>query len=362
MRLIELRVDQLRNLRQEQLILDRGINLIAGANGAGKTSVIEAVHLLSHGRSFRSPAPDSLIRVGSEALEVFCRIQDGVDREFTLGARRSRDGWVLRRGGEAVPLLADFVRNLAAITVEPNSHALITGAAEQRRRYLDWLLFHVEPAFLGVWRRYLRALKQRNAALQGRASDAELQVWEAEMASLGDVIHAHRANLLERLAPRIEGSLAVFAPELLPLRWSSRSGWPAQYGSLAEALIAGRPMDRERGFSGRGPHRADWRVSFPGGLGQAELSRGQAKLVSLACLLGQADAYREYTGHWPVLLFDDLASELDSAHQQQVLGWLVDSQAQVLISGTEVPDAWSSTLARETPRFHVEQGEVRRLL
>ncbi len=362
MRLIELRIDQLRNLRQAELVFGPGINLIDGANGAGKTSVIEAVHLLSHGRSFRSPSPDHLIRIGAEQLEVFARVLDGVGRERPLGARRSRDGWVLRCTGEPVPLLADFVRNLAAVTVEPNSHVLITGAAEHRRRYLDWLLFHVEPSFLGAWRRYLRALKQRNAALQRRASDAELLVWETEIASLGDIIHGHRARLLDNLAPRIEASLGAFAPELLPLRWSSRPGWPAQYGSLAEALVAGRGIDRERGFTGRGPHRADWRLGFPGGLGQAELSRGQAKLVALACLLGQADTYRDRSGHWPVLLFDDLASELDAAHQQQVLRWLVASEAQLLVSGTEIPADWSATLASGTPRFHVEQGQVRRLL
>ncbi len=362
MRLIELRVEQLRNLRQATLVFGAGINLITGANGAGKTSLIETVHLLSHGRSFRSPLPDNLIQIGADQFDVFARIRDRGDRELSLGARRSRDGWVLRCAGESVALLADFVRNLAAVTVEPNSHALITGAAEQRRRYLDWLLFHVEPSFLGSWRRYLRALKQRNAALQGRAGDAELTVWESEMATLGEVIHSHRAGVLERLAPRVEASLAAFAPELLPLRWSFRPGWPAQYASLSEALLAGRSIDRERGFTGRGPHRADWRLAFPGGLGQAELSRGQVKLVALACLMGQADVYRESSGRWPVLLFDDLASELDAAHQLQVLQWLVSSEAQVLVSGTEVPAAWSATLAPDTPRFHVEQGEVRRLL
>ncbi len=362
MRLIELRVEQLRNVQQATLVFGAGINLITGANGAGKTSLIETVHLLSHGRSFRSPVPDNLIRIGSDQFDIFARVRDRGDRELPLGARRSREGWVLRCGGESVALLADFVRNLAAVAVEPNSHALITGAAEQRRRYLDWLLFHVEPSFLGHWRRYLRALKQRNAALQSRVTDAELTVWETEIAALGEIIHNHRTGMLERLAPKVEGSLASFAPELLPLRWSFRPGWPAQYANLSEALLAGRAIDRERGFTGRGPHRADWRLAFPGGLGQAELSRGQAKLVALACLMGQADVYRDSSSCWPVLLFDDLASELDAAHQLQVLQWLVRSGAQVLVSGTSVPAAWSAVLASDTPRFHVEQGEVRRLL
>lgn len=362
MRLTELQVDRLRNLRQARLALEPGINVITGDNGAGKTSLIEAVHLLSHGRSFRSVAADALIQVGADRFEVFVRARDGGGRVTTLGVARDGQSWTLRHNAQPVPLLTDFVRHLAAVTVEPNSHTLITGPAEVRRRYLDWLLFHVEPDFLVGWRRYLRALKQRNAGLQRRLSDAELAVWEAEMSAAGELIHRQRVGLLTRLQARVVDSLAAFAPSLVPLRWSYRAGWPSQFGNFADALADGRGADRERGFTGRGPHRADWRVAFPGGLGHAELSRGQAKLVALACLLAQADFYREVAGSWPVLLFDDLASELDQTHQGQVLSWLRDSAAQVLVSGTETPTGWRDLLPADSARFHVEQGEVQRLL
>lgn len=363
-RLVTLRVDGVRNLVDVEASPGPGFNLFTGRNGAGKTSVLEAAHVLAHGRSFRAGSTDTLIQRGREVLTIFAEVE--IDRRNDtpvrerLGLSYGGAGWSLRHNDRAVGNLSDFVRNVAVVTLEPNSHELIVGPSEGRRRFLDWLLFHVEPGFLVTWRRYMRALRQRNTALRaGRASDGELSGWEAELSTTGESIHGQREALLAALEPELAPILAAVAPGLGVSGMRCRAGWPAG-ASLAEALRDGRGSDRERGFTQRGPHRADWRLLLADDLDHAQLSRGQAKLAAFACLLAQASLYRTLGGHWPVLSCDDLAAELDAEHQQQLLNWLRSSGAQILITGTHalaLPDG-----TEPARMFHVEQGRLRQLV
>jgi len=353
----------LRNLADVQADLAPGFNFFGGANGAGKTSLLEAVHLLAHGRSFRGGTPESLIQRGSDRLSVFAELGDGESDQVSwqrLGMSYSRDGWVLRHNDRSVGSLSEFVRATAVVTLEPTSHELIGGPSESRRRFLDWLLFHVEPGFLDVWRRYMRALRQRNASLRARTvSNEELAVWEAELVKAGEVIRRQREALVDELRPLLAPTVSAVAPGLELKNLHCRSGWPAGL-SLAEALEEGRSADRERGFTQRGPHRGDWRLEFSTGLDHGQLSRGQAKLCAFVCLLAQACLYRERTSSWPVLSCDDLAAELDQAHQARLVGWLRDSSAQVLMTGTQVPETLAVDHA--VRMFHVEQGRLAQLL
>lgn len=358
MRVTDLRVDGLRNLAAVDVRPTPGLNLLLGRNGAGKTSVIEALHLLAHGRSFRTGQIDSLIRHGADGFTTFAHCRSARSSEQTLGMRRHSHGWALKRNHAPVPTLVDFVRNFAVVTVEPESHLLMTGGGEGRRRYLDWLLFHVEPDFLACWRRYLRALRQRNAALKAATADEALtKVWEAELAASGERIDAFRRQLLDQIRVTLQPLMQrlLSGCELERVRY--RQGWPVG-STLSDALVEGRQSDRERGFTQRGPHRSDWRLEFAGKLNQAQLSRGQAKLAAVTCLLAQAVHYHQRSGDWPVFACDDLASELDPGHQDALLEWLVGTGAQVFISGTEQPGAWSRHIDNRAGKFHVEHGRV----
>jgi DNA replication and repair protein RecF len=359
-RITRLRIDGLRNLRAVDIEPSPLFNLILGDNGAGKTSVIEAMHLMAHGRSFRSGQIDSLARHGSKSFTAAVRIRDGMGRERDLGISRDDGEWVLRENGATVPTLVEFVRFCAVITLEPETHSLITGPSEVRRRFLDWVLFHVEPGFLGSWRRYLRALRQRNASLRAHRYDPKMvEAWEPDLALAGSEIDASRRRLLESIADILTPMLARLLPGVSISGIRYRSGWPATL-SLAEALVEGRAADRERGFTQRGPHRSDWRLDYAGLGQQNQLSRGQAKLTAIACLLSQASYFKSLTQEWPIFACDDLASELDRAHQAVVLEWLAASGAQVFISGTERGASWS--IPASTSMFHVEQGQVTPLL
>ena len=368
MHVTRLDIRGLRRFAEVRLDPAPGLNLITGDNGAGKTSVLEALHLMAYGRSFRGRVRDGLIRAGDPALEVFVEWQEAVPsgalpsehaslRRRRAGLRHSGQGWSGRLDGQDVDHLGELCAALAVVSFEPGSHALITGGTESRRRYVDWGLFHVEPDFLGLWRRYARALKQRNALLKRHARDGQIDAWDHELAEAGEPLSRYRQLYLEALQPYVAGLAHDLAPALGRLTLEYQPGWRRDQLSLADALLVARDRDQVSGHTSVGPHRADWRLEFTGIPGREALSRGQAKLTALSALLGQAEHHAQVRGEWPVVALDDLASELDRAHQRRVLERLIASGAQVLISGTEVP-AGLFELSTPYRRFHVEQGMV----
>jgi DNA replication and repair protein RecF len=366
MRLTRLQVTAVRRLADVSLRPVPGINLITGDNGAGKTSLLEGLHLLAYGRSFRGRVRDGLIRTGSEAVEVFAEWREDIGgRTRRAGLRHSGQRWEGRLDGETVSQLGELCAALAVVTFEPGSHALVTGGGEPRRRLVDWGLFHVEQGhrsedkrgadFLVLWRRYARALKQRNALLKARARDRQLEAWDHELAETGEPLTRHRQAYLDTLEPLLQAMAAELAPSLGLPRLAFQPGWARDSLSLADALLVARDRDLANGFTSVGPHRADWRIDYAALPGRETLSRGQAKLSALAILLAQAEHHAQASGEWPVIGLDDLASELDLKHQRRVLERLVASGAQVFITGTEAPSALSA-LDTRIGMFHVEQG------
>lgn len=362
MQLTRLDIRRLRCLEQVEFHPAPGLNLITGGNGAGKTSLIEAVHLLGYGRSFRGAVRDGLIRRGQPRLRVVAELRDAEARPHRLGLERGVRDWQARIDGEPVTHLSELYRALAVVCFEPGSHELVSGGSELRRRYLDWGLFHVEPDFLVHWRRYQRALRQRNILLKsGQPDPSSFSAWEHELSESGERLTRQRETYLIGLADRLAAAGARFIPGLGRLVLRFERGWPVGAASLAEALDASRPRDLALGHTTVGPHRADWTPGFEQ-LPDPELfSRGQQKLVALACVLAQAEGFAGERGQWPILVLDDLASELDRERMGAVLERLSEVPAQILLTGTEAPaalGAWTGPSAR----FHVEQGEVRRLL
>lgn len=355
MRLSELRIRDFRIVEDADIELGRGWNVFVGANGAGKTSVLEAAFLLSHGRSFRRGLRDSLSRIGSPGFSVFGRLHRADDVEYRLGLAR-RGGKLEARANAEVIAIAALVKSCAVACFEPGSHELISGVAEERRRYLDWGVFHVEQDFLDQWRRYQRALRQRNRVLRDGGSDAYLEPWEIELAATGEIMTSQRFAYIEQLRPILEQLLTSFLGELGDFQFSFGPGWKNGL-SLEEALREGRPRDRERGFTGRGPHRADWSLEFEHAPRREHLSRGQEKLCALALVMAQARLYCLQAGEWPIMCLDDLSSELDQNHQREVIEQLAKSQAQILLSGTELPQVLDPS-TQDLRVFHVEHGRI----
>lgn len=359
MRLERLQLRGLRCINEAALDFSPGFNVLVGANGAGKTSVLEATFLLSHGRSFRSGARDALLQRGASDLSIFSTIRHEDGRLVRLGLGREGARWEARVEGQDV-LIGQLVRECAVVCFEPGSHALIAGAADERRRFLDWGVFHVEQDFLPAWRRYQRALKQRNSLLRsdGLADDELFAPWELELARCGTLIDQWRRSYFDALLPHLRDQAGLLLPELGDVELRYRQGW-TEGENLADVLRAQRSRDQGRGHTTSGVHRADWSLSFAEAPQREHFSRGQEKLVALICLLAQARLDADVRGEWPIICLDDLASELDLDHQRAVVETLLAVPAQVLVTGTEIPRPLQPTQAKV---FHVEQGSVSPLL
>jgi DNA replication and repair protein RecF len=341
----------LRNLEALELRPQAGVNWLHGANGAGKTSVLEAIYLLARGRSFRTAQIASVIQHGCDALAVVVRDAAGC----TLGVERQARSWRGRIDGQDCQRISDFAARLPLVLVEPDSHRFVDGGPEHRRQYLDWLLFHVEHTYLQTWQRYARTLRQRNAALKVGAADAVLDALEPEFVRTGTAINALREARIEAIRARSSELVAELGFALPgPLGFRYRPGHRAD-ATLAEAVAAFRQRDRERGFSHNGPHRGDLLLTCNGHPAAAEMSRGQQKLLALVLQLTALDLLAESSGSSPILLLDDPVSELDEHHLDRLLAWLQASPVQSWVTAT--------TPGREgMAMFHVEQGRVRPML
>jgi len=358
-KLIELRLENWRNIAETRISAGPGINVLEGPNGAGKTSVLEAIYLLSHGRSFRTQRGEFLVRQGTSQAVVFGQVESsrGV---VHLGMMQGDGRWSARVDGQPATTVTAAIGNCAVVCFEPGSHALIAGPSDERRRYLDWGVFHVEPDFPAIARRFRRALTQRNALLRNGATTAELSAWDAELAPAALALNAARLRYFGRLTPVLLERLRALLPDLGEPFFQYLPGWNAER-DLGLALSDSHGTDRQRGHTTRGPHRADWKLSFELAPRREQLSRGQEKLCAIGCMLAQAQLYHADHGEWPVVLLDDLPSELDLAHQRVVVEALTREEAQVFLSSTEVP-ACLLDVAAPYRSFHVEQGRVSALL
>lgn len=355
----QLEVRGLRVIQSLSLDLSPGVGFFGGDNGAGKTSILEAVFLLGYGRSFRPGGTDAFVRNGAAATEVSARCRGDEGRSHRVGLRRSGGTWEARCEGKEVSRLSDLHALCPVVLFEPESHRLISGPGELRRRFLDWGLFHVERQFLPVWRGYQRALAQRNAALRMRASAAELDGWESRMGELGSMLSAFRSNYLVQLNEALRDLAPVLLSRLGEVTLTYRPGWRMDSQSLGDALRDGRERDQLLGFTSVGPHRAEWRPSMDGFRSRDALSRGQEKQLALAVTLAQAATLAKSTGEWPVFCGDDLSSELDDDHLRRAIAWLSQTPMQCLISGVTLVEALAQAA---TAVFHVEQGEVKQLI
>lgn len=357
MRLTRLEIRGLRCLREvPELEFHPELNLVAGANAAGKTTLLEAVDLLARTRSFRARNPRELIAHGAREYLLRGEVErpgpDGA-RTVRLSQRRDADEVELRIDAEPAGGLAQLAACLAVQTVHPQSHRLVGGAPRLRRAWLDWGVFHVEQEYFPAWAAYRRALRQRNAALR---SGQDPRPWDAPLARAGEALGACRKRYLEAARDAVEGFGQILLPgqeiglEYLP-------GFDADAG-LARALADSREASREAGHTAVGPHRADVAVRLDGRAAAPFVSGGQAKLLSCCLLLGQTALFQELRGESCVLLFDELAADLDGLRQERLMEALAGCEAQLFITRTgAAPADFPGGSAGRV--FHVEQGRIR---
>jgi DNA replication and repair protein RecF len=352
MSLAELRIENLRCVESAALEFSPRLNLIAGENGAGKTSVLEAIFLLGRGRSFRTRSSERLIRHGAPALTVFGRTDDSPPKQ--AGVEIAADGGTRARiNGENAQSLLELSGVLPVQAIDPEIHKLVDQGPERRRRWLDWLVFHVEPTFGLQWARYHRALKQRNAALRSGAGDTA--AWDSELIRNGEAITASRQQALDRLRPRLAQTFERFGA--LDVSVGFFTGWAAGI-PLEDSLRSHRESDRARGITTSGPHRADVTLRRSNRIARETLSRGQQKLTAVAMIVAQLQLLQDELSMNAVLLLDDPAAELDAKNLQRLFDELASLRCQ-MIATSLTPETALFQAPKAT--FHVEQGRVKRV-
>ncbi|MBI2384027.1 MAG: DNA replication/repair protein RecF [Gammaproteobacteria bacterium] len=332
------------------------LNFVVGPNAAGKTSLLEAIYCLGRVRSFRGPNAQDIAGAGGAHWRVGGRLSVDGRPGQDVAVHWSRTATEVRIGAERGVTVAELVRDFPVQIIEPGAHRLLEEGPGYRRRYLDWGVFHVEHSFFPAWRRYQRALQQRNRCLKEGRPDTEVRAWDAELAQAGEEVHALRAAHLPQLRERIRPLLR----KLLGIEdWSLElaRGW-SQEQALAESLVSHLARDRRLGQTMEGPHRAELRLKLHGHTVKNRVSRGQQKLLVAALVLAQAGMIGQASGRPPVLLVDDYPAELGAEFQQALLEALRDSGSQVFLSALERGMA-QADVSRDA-MFHVEHGRVER--
>lgn len=318
-----------------------GLTAVVGPNGQGKTNLLEAVGFVAGLGSLRGAPEAALIRDGAEAAVVRCLAEGADGREVRIEAElaRSRPNRV-RVNGQPVARRRDLVGVLTATVFSPEDLDLVKGEPARRRRWIDDALTAVRPSLGALRSEVDRILRQRNTLLRqagGRVTDdvaITLDVWDSKLDASGGELRACRQELLDALQPRIHSHYAQIARDRGHADASYVSSWGD--GSLAEALAAARQDDLRRATSTVGPHRDDVLLRIRGLPARSHASQGEQRSLALALRLSVDAEVRERRDVQPVLLLDDVFSELDRDRAAALLDALPRSQ-RILTTATGLP-------------------------
>jgi DNA replication and repair protein RecF len=351
-------IGHFRNLTSVSLSPAVGLNILEGENASGKTSFLEAIYMLGLARSFRTIKTKQLVQDGFEDLLLFATFTDSTT-SHRLGLQRFTDNrMTIRLDGETLTNRTRLVDLLPLQLITPESISLLLGAPAERRSYLDWILFHVEPLFYETWKRYQRAIKQRNALLRDNRL-GELPFWNRGVVEHGNQLAELRRKAVDAITPHIEHYVGLLlAGQEISL--SYRQGWRSGE-SLESSLERAVEIDIKQKYTGVGPHRAELVLSVGDKKVTDSFSRGQLKLLLCALKLAQLEYIKQQTGKNAVVLVDDLPAELDANHRALLLRLLHDLETQVFVTTTDRSHL-DVSLWDDVRVFHVEHGNIKEVV
>ncbi|HTN52140.1 MAG TPA: DNA replication/repair protein RecF [Anaeromyxobacter sp.] len=364
MKLLSLRVRDFRNLAAVDVVPSPGATVLLGENGQGKTNLLEAIYVLTTLKPLRAARLAELVRFGAERGEVTG------DFAGPGGARRvsvqvGPGGRTAFLDGKPQDRLDGYFEGLAAVCFAPDDLLLVKGGPEGRRRFLDRAAFNRWPAVLQEAREYLRALRARNAALRSASPDVELS-FRVPLVRAGARLSLRRREVVRELAPRLAAAFTeISGPGAPAARLEYRSAAPGAASAgeqeladgLEQVLAHRLPRDRERGYTSAGPHMDDLVLGLDGRGAKLYASQGQQRALVLALKIAEIENLRAALGRPPLLLLDDVSSELDPAKNRFLLAYLAALPAQAFLTSTDrrliEPAAGPGTVF-----FRVEQGAL----
>ncbi|WP_264435775.1 DNA replication/repair protein RecF [Coxiella endosymbiont of Dermacentor marginatus] len=348
-----LKINQFRNLKEVVVSPASKFNFFFGSNGSGKTSLLESIYFLGMGRSFRTHLCQQLIQHTANHFSVFATIKEK-EQFVPIGVERYQSGdHRLKLDGEVLSNWTSLAKQLPLCLLSAMNHRFLLDGPKIRRQFLDWLLFHAEPAFFPTWQRIQRLLKQRNAALKLQLPLDEITHWDQMLSEAAEHIHALRQNIISEFNIIFSQVLQHFLPNQMILTHYYR-GW-LEKKSLLEQLQSNLKQDLQYGYTRIGPQRADFRLLVHKLPAQDILSQGQQKLVTYALYLAQGLFLKDKTQTSPIYLIDDLTAELDTEKRYRVISLLTQLQSQVFITGTSSQEIKIPT---NSAMFHVKHCTV----
>ena len=356
MHITRLNIERVRNLKTVALQELQPFNVFYGPNGSGKTSILEAIHLLATGRSFRTHIPKNYIQ--NETANAIVFAQSATEK---IGMQKLLSGeQLIKVNGDHIATQGQLAKLLPLQHIDPQSTDIIDHGAKPRRQLIDWLMFHVEPEFYHAWQYYSRALKQRNSLLKSRRNISlnELEPWNKILAEYGEMLHSQRSGIVEQWKVYLEQDLKHLLPDVeLQLEYSP--GFHTELGLLND-LTVHHQKDVDRRYTEYGPHRADLRLKTTLGDADVVLSRGQKKLLIMALKLSQI-AMLHACNRETVVLLDDLTAELDFIAQRRLIERLSQLGSQVFMTTLEYESVKKHLhdLSICYQLFNVEDGQVR---
>lgn len=361
MALARLTISSVRNVRHADLSLSPGLNLLFGANGSGKSSVLEAVHFLSHGKSFRAGNPRQLISHGDKEFAVVAGLySDDLHAGAThqIGVSLSGGSRNRRINGRNCTRQSEIAALFPVSILQPSAQILLESSPDLRRRFLDWGSFQLWGSdFLSTWKRFSMCLERRSVLLRS-ADTSMLKVWESELCRYGVALANARSSYLSRLMPYLLESAGILLAGSGTLMLHFDHGWSVDL-DFQDALATSREKDRRLGYTSIGPHRCDFRLLVDDVPVRQYLSRGQLKLAVATLKIAQARLAQEVCGVGNVcLLVDDLFAELDLENRGIFLNYLQELGLQVLVTGTGAEQFDCLSSYADTAMFHVKHGAI----
>lgn len=334
---IALRLQHFRSYSDAHFAFNPGVNIVVGPNGSGKTNLLEAVLVLARGHSYRVGDAE-LVQFNQDWARLDAEVADGTQRTVKIRTQPKLSK-TYELAGKSYQRLAHNA-TLPVVLFEPNHLQLLSGSPERRRAYLDDLLEQTLPGYATLHRQYRRTLAQRNSLLKqpGHLNASHLFPWNVRLSHLaGQIVRARNdlVALLEADLGRLYEELAQ-ANTKVDIRYDSR--WPSDVyeSNLMKKLETDAGLDKARGFTGSGPHREDFTVSFDGRPALETASRGEARTAVLALKIIELqllEATREAT---PLLLLDDVFSELDAKRRRALVGFLTTYQTFITTTDADL--------------------------
>jgi DNA replication and repair protein RecF len=346
----KLRIHDFRNIINKEYCFNKNINIFYGKNGAGKTSILEAIQFLSSGKSFRKGNFRSLINNKADSLTVLLDFRNQ-QTQTTLSVNKDKKGkWKAKRNGNNILSQSEISQLFPVVAIDPDVYQLVDFGPLYRRNFLDWLVFHVEHDYLLLWKKVTKCSKQLNSLYKRKAALDEINLWEKIYIEFSEQLNNIRLKYFNEIKPRIQKLSLYMQEEIKDLSINYKQGWSEEF-TLAQQLKVDREKNLLYGQLQHGPHKMDIKINTGNIKASQTLSRGQKKVLSITFYMAYIDLLISCSIS-PILCLDDFDAELDTEKLFKASDFFKNKETQIFI--TSVHQNKIQKAFPQAQMFHVE--------